>query len=265
MNPGELGTGEQVIAAFIGRKHTGKSKLARFLAATYPRDQVVVDLHGDDRPWQVDVKDSGYVELGEIPAKWPEHLRPEGRPLVLYYQPDAGSPTLVQDMDQAAGLAWAHGDCLLLVHEWGALALAHNQRERPMTSRVQSQGRKRKISVFEAMHRVHNVDTLTLVQADLIYVMAGGVTRREDRQRIATDIGWDEVEFTLAYNELEPYGYLLFDRRPGLAPEDPAKQFTEEDLRLTKWPALTKDELEAVERPPGRIEADTLADQQPEP
>jgi hypothetical protein len=260
VNPGELDPAQQVIAAFVGRKHAGKSKLARFLAQSYPYDQIIVDLHGDDRPWQLDVKDSGYAELGEIPARWPDHLRVEGKPLVVYYQPDAGSPTLVQDMDSAAGLAWAHGQCLLVVHEWGALALAHNQRERPMTSRVQSQGRKRKISVFECMHRVHNVDGLTLVQADLIYVMAQGVTRREDRQRIATDIGWDLDQFEAAYRELEPYGYLLADRRIP-PPDDPAAAFTEVDMRLTAWPALTKDELAEVERAPAPVE---LADQQPE-
>lgn len=263
MDPGELGSGEQVIAAFIGRKHAGKSKLLRSIAQTYPHDQVVVDLHGDDEPWQLGRKDSGYVRVEEIPARWPEHLRPErGGPLVIYYQPDAGSTMLVQDMDAASGLAWAHGRCLLVVHEWGALALAHNQRERPMTSRVLSQGRKREISLFEAMHRPHNVDTLTLTQADLVYVMAGGVTRREDRERIATDIGWDRDEFDLAYKELEPYGYLLFDRRipsPGLELEH-----TEQDLRLTKWPPLSQDELAEVMRP-ARREADTLADQQPEP
>jgi hypothetical protein len=243
LQPGELDPSQQTIAAFIGRKHSGKSKLMRHMAASYPYDQVQVDLHGDDRPAEINVKDSGVIEVSEIPPRWPEHQRPDdGRPMTVYYQPDAGSPTLIQDMDAASGLAWSRGRCLLVVHEWGALALAHNQRDRPMTSRVLSQGRKRKVSLFLAMHRPYNIDTLTLTQADLVFVFE--VPRKEDQERIATDIGWNVDDFKLALKELGPYEYLCFDRRIPPAAEG------EQDYRLTSWAPLSAEELAEVMRGP---------------
>ena len=241
LQPGELDPSQATIVAVIGRKRSGKSKFARWLASSWPHDAVIIDLHGDDRPWQVDVPESGWVELHEVPARWPEHLRADERPLWLYYHPDAGSPTLVEDMDAAAGLAWLHGNCLLLVHEWGALALAHNQRERPMTSRAQSQGSKRKITIIEAMHRPYNIDTLTLVQADVIVVF--DTPKKADRERIADDIGWDTDDFHLAHAELGKYQYLQFDRRV-----EPPEQ-GEQDLRLLRYPALSSQELDEVLRP----------------
>ncbi len=242
LQPGEINPAEQTIVAFIGRKKGGKSKLARHMAADYPYDQVHVDLHGDDRPPELGMQNSGVVELTEVPTRWPEHLRPEGRPLVLYYQPDAGSPTLIQDMDAAAGLAWRHGRCLLIVHEWGALALTHNQRERPFTSRVLSQGRKRQVSLFLLMHRPHNIDGLTLVQADIVICFE--IPKRADRERIADDIGWDLADLEAALEELPRWGYLLYDRR--IPPPGPGEQ----DLRLTSWPPLSEEELGELERGP---------------
>lgn len=243
LEPGQIDPAEQTIAAFIGRKHDGKSKLARWMAADYPYDQIHIDLHGDDRPPELDVKDSGVVQIHDVPTRWPEHLRVEGKPLVLYYQPDAGSPTLIEDMDAAMGLAWRHGRVLVIVHEWAALALAHNQRERPYTSRDLSQGRRRRISLFLLMHRPYNIDGLTLVQADM--VICFGIPKKADRQRIADDIGWPLEDFEAALAEREPYGYLLFDRR--VPPPGPG----ERDLRLTNWPALSEQELRELTRPAG--------------
>lgn len=242
LGPGELDPSKATIVAVIGRKRSGKSKYARWLAGSYPHDQVIVDLHGDDRPWQLDVKDSGWVQLHEIPVRWPEHLRVEGKPLILYYHPDAGSPTLVEDMDAAAGLVWRHGKCLLLVHEWGALALTHNQRRRPMTSRALSQGSKRKITIVEAMHRPYNIDSLTLVQADVVVVFE--TPKRADRERIADDIGWDVEDFHAAHARLRRYEYLQFDRRT----EAPAAE-GEQDLRLLHYPKLEDEELDEILKP----------------
>lgn len=244
LQPGEIDPDQQTIVAFIGRKHSGKSKLARFMAADYPYDQVHVDLHGDDRPPELDVKDSGVVEIHDIPTRWPEHLRVEGKPLVLYYQPLASSPTLLEDMDAAVGLAWRHGRCLVIVHEWGRLAIVH--RTPPMTMQVLSQGRKRKVSLFMCMHRPHNIDGLTLVQADV--VIATEVPKKADKQRIADDIGWDFDDFNAALEELAPYGYLQYDRRM------PRPGPGEDDLRLLKYPPLSEEELRLVERGRGPID-----------
>jgi len=239
LQPGQIDPGEQTIIAIVGRKHSGKSKLARYLAATYPYDQVVIDLHGDDRPAELADRDSGVVEISEAPPKWPEHLRVEEKPLVLYFQPDAGSSTLQEDMDAALGLAYAHGRCMVTVHEWGALAVVH--RTPPMTSRTLSQGRKRKTSLLMLMHRPHNVDELTFVQADMVICFE--VPNKRDREKLANGIGWPPDDFEAALAELQPYEYLLFDRRI------PRPEEGQPDLRLTSWPALSREELREVMRP----------------
>lgn len=257
IQPGELDAGRQTIVAIVGRKRSGKSKYARWLAASYPYDQVHVDLHGDDRPHDLGQRDSGVIQLDEIPPRWPEHLRPEGGgPMVLYYQPDAGSPTLVEDMDSASGLAWQHGRTLLLIHEWGALSLTHNQRARPMTSRILSQGSKRRVTLLAAMHRPYNVDRLTFSQADVVIVFE--VPELDDRERIAKPMGWPmggANGFEAAYADLHRYEYLQFDRRI------PPPEEGEVDRRLMIYPALSEEELREVLRP--GPEHDQLHDWQP--
>jgi energy-coupling factor transporter ATP-binding protein EcfA2 len=244
--PGELDPDRQTIVAIVGPKGCGKSKYARWVAASYPYDQVHLDLHGLDRPAELGQRDSGVVEIHEVPARWPEHLRPDQhRPLILYYQPDAASPTLLEDMDHLVGLAYTHGRCLLLVHEWGELARVH--RTPPMTRRTISQGRKRNVTALLLMHRPYNVDPMTWVQADVV-VMFELPTRR-DRDQIADNIAWQhppgtnrEEQLELALRELEPYGYLQYDRRgPKPAPG-------ELDDRLLAYPPLSPAELAEVTR-----------------
>lgn len=246
LQPGELDPARQTIITVIGRKGSGKSKLARHIASTYPFDQVVVDLHGEDRPAELAVKDSGVVQVSEAPARWPDHQRVEGKPLVLYLQPDAGSPTLLEDMDAAAGLAYSHGRCMLLVHEAGELYRVHQTP--PMARRALSQGRGRKVSMLLLAHRPHNLDPMVLVQSDVVICFE--VPNPRDRELIANGIGWPPREFDLALAELPTYGYLLFDRRIA-PPKPPAEPFTERDMRLTSWEPLSDQELaELTRRPP---------------
>jgi hypothetical protein len=245
--PGELDPGKQTIVAIVGSKGSGKSKYARWLAASYPYDQVILDLHGLDRPAETDQKDTGVVEIHEVPPKWPEHLRPdERRPLTLYYQPDAASPTLIEDMDAVAGLAYAHGKCLLLVHEWGELARVH--RTPPMTRRTISQGRRRNVTCLLAMHRPFNVDPMTWTQADVVVMFE--IPTKRDREQVVNNISWQhppgtnrEEQLELALRELEPYGYLQFDRR------GPKPQPDQLDDRLLAYPPLSPDELAEFLRP----------------
>src|SRR6266536_469818 len=225
LQPGELDPSKQTIVAVVASKGAGKSKLLRYLASSYPYDQLHLDLHGVDRPAELGVKDSGYVEIGDVPAKWPEHQRPEGKPLVLYYRPDAGSPTLLEDMDQAAGLAYAHGRCMFLCHEAGELFRVH--KTPPMSRRAMSQGRGRKVSMLLLAHRPHNLDPMVLVQSDVVICFE--VPNPRDRDLIADGIGWPPEDFRLALAELPTYGYLLFDRRT------PPPADGEQDMRLTSW------------------------------
>jgi hypothetical protein len=238
--PGELNPGEQTIHVVVGSKKSGKSKYLRWLAAGYPYDQVHIDLHGLDEPADVGVRDSGVVRIDEVPERWPEHLRPEpGVPLVLYYRPDAGSPTLAEDVDRAIGLAYTHGRTLVMVHEWGEHATVH--RTPPMTRRALSQGRGRQVPLLLAMHRPVNIYRMTWAQADVVVVFE--VPVKSDRQEIAEWIGWDVADFSAACDERPPYGYLLFDRR------QPPPELGQDDERLLNWPPLTQAELAEVLAP----------------
>lgn len=243
LQPGELDPSQQTIVAVVGSKGTGKSKRLRHYAITYPYDQLHIDLHGVDRPPEVGVKDSGVVEISEVPPKWPEHLRVEGKPLILYYQPDSGSPTLLEDMDAAMGLAYAHQRCLVLVHEWGELAKVGQTP--PMTRRTLSQGRGRRVTLLLAMHRPYRIDLMTWTQADVVIVMADGIPKPRDRQEVADNIGVAQPVFEATYEALVPFGYMQYDRRQ--ARPDPGSD--QPDKRLLRYPPLTEEELRAVMRP----------------
>lgn len=244
LGPGELDPNVQTIGMVIGTKGSGKSKYLRYVAASYPYDQVIIDLHGVDEPAETGIKDSGVVRIDEVPTRWPEHLRPKPEtPLILYYQPDVGSPTLLEDMDAGSALAYTHGRTLLLVHEWGALGHVH--KTPPATRRCLSQGRKRKVTMLLAMHRPVDIDRMTWVQAD--WVALFDVPVQDDQDIISKNIGWDTQDFRLAIQgalaedeRREPYDYLLFDRRI------PRPRPGEQDDRLLAFPALTEEELRGV-------------------
>lgn len=247
LQPGELDPSRQTIISIVGSKGSGKSKYARYVAAGYPYDQLHIDLHGIDRPAEVDDPRSGVVDLhGEVPARWPEHLRVDDKPLIVYYQPDAGSPTVLADMDEAVGLAYSHRRCLVIVHEWGELARVHQTP--PMTRRALSQGRGRQVSLLLLMHRPANVDMMTFTQSDVVVCFE--VPKKADRERIVDDISWQEPDgtnrlddFTLALRQLPPYGYLQFDRR------GPKPTHGEIDGRLLAYPPLSDEELASVVNP----------------
>lgn len=246
-NESFLDPDQQTIMAFVGRKHSGKSKLIRHVALSYPWDQIVIDFHGDDRPWQLDEErkpgEPYFWEVSEddIPDRWPEWKRPSEDdsveiPMVLYYQPDAGSTDSIWNCDNIMKLAYLHTRCLVIVHEWGVLAKVH--RTPPFTSRILSQGRNKQISLMMAMHRSHGVDPMTFVQADLVATFE--VPNRSDKETIADGIGWNRDDFIIAADNLPPFGYLLYDRRPtenGQSPE------------LLEYPPLSENELKEVMGP----------------
>ncbi len=245
---GLLSPDEQTVIAVVGRKHSGKSKLVRHIAASYPYDQIIIDYHGDDRPWQLDVERTPgmpyfwQINENEVPERWPEWKRPDEDdvaevPMILYCQPDAGSSDVVGQMDELFKLAWLHTRCMVIVHEWGEQARVH--RTPPYTRRVLNQGRNRQISLIMAMHRPRGVETNTFPQADLVAVFQ--VPIKGDRDLIADGIGWDRDDFSAGVNGLPPYGYLLYDRR--LPPPVEGAP----DRRLLEYPPLTPDELAEID------------------
>jgi len=92
------------------------------------------------------------------------------------------------------------------------------------------------------MPRPLTVNTLVLGQADLVYAFE--LPSPADRQRVADNIGWDNVSFTEGMKLLKPHEYLRFDaNEPKPESDDP-----EDDDRLLHMPALPPDEVAAVLR-----------------
>jgi hypothetical protein len=234
---GRIDTHRGIIATFIGKKRSGKSVMALLLFRSYPGDRVVIDVAGDDGPVGPDVVNlKGTVD--DLPHRWPEHLREDGKPMTLRYCPDAGSPTFLEDMDCVVSLAMTHGDCCLLVHEAGRLAPA-NQTQ-PHTKRLLMHNRHQRVTALFCMPRSQGIDPLILSQSDLVYTFE--VPNPADRRRIAETIGWNPRDFDDAVHDLGPHEYLRFDGNE-MKPNQ-----GDEDDRLLHFPPLPADVVNDVKR-----------------
>lgn len=191
----------------VGRKGQGKSELAYQLWESWPADRIVIDTTGDllgpkGHP------DPDTVDLDiPPPSHWPSYLKEaDADRLSLRYVPDHSQPDYVDDMDRVVGMAFAHGNCLLLIEEMGEVAPAG--RTRPHTRRALHMSRHQDLTIIETMPRTMDVDPLALAQADLIYCF--DLPNPDDRKRLADVIGWDRRTVDDAISELDDHGYLRF-------------------------------------------------------
>lgn len=229
-----------VIIVCVGKKRSGKTVMSMLFFESYAGDKVVIDVAGDDGPLGPDV-----IELkgtaGELPRKWPEHLRQDrGRgpePMTLRYVPDPGSATYAEDMDAVVGIAMSHGNCALMVHEMGVLA--PSGRVKRHTARFLRFNRHRKVTGIFAAPRPITMDPLVIAQADLIYVFDLPVP--EDQQRVAKTVGWPPNDFSDLVKDLGAHEYLRYD-----ANQDKPEDDSDPDLRLVHYPALPADVVQQV-------------------
>jgi hypothetical protein len=237
---GQLDPRQGVIISCFGKKRSGKTIMADRIFMSYPGDQVILDITGNDGPHGPDVINlTGTV--ANLPHKWPEWRRQYDRhdrpvPMVLRYVPDAGSPTQAEDMDHVIGLAMAHGNCGILVQEIGVLAPAN--RTQPHTRRLLMHNRHAGVTAIFCGPRPAGIDTLVLAQSDLVYVFE--LPSPADRRRIADTIGWDPDEFDQAVHDLGAHEYLRFDSNM-IKPADGAP-----DFRLISCPRLPDHEVAPV-------------------
>lgn len=246
---GRIPPDKGVIVSCFGKKGSGKSLMALQIFRTYPYDRVVIDIAGDDGPIRPDdptiVRLEGTVQTESLPESWPEYLRAEDKPMTLVYMPDPGSSTFLEDMDHVVGLALGHGGCCLLVHEVGVLTRAN--RTPPNTRRALMHNRHHQLTALFCGPRPADIDTLVLVQSDLVYCFE--LPNRDDRERIADMCGCPRDEFHEAMESLGTHEYLLYDS--GVPKPAPG----EEDRRLVPYAALPADTVGATERwafPKGR-------------
>lgn len=233
---GEIEPEKGVIITCLGKKRSGKSVMAKLWFASYPYDRIVIDVNGTDGPHRDVIELRGTVD--ELPKRWPEHLREDGRRMTLRYHPDAGSPTFLEDVDAVLGLAWTTGRVCVLIHEVGLIAKAN--RTPPHMLRILQSNRHRQLTVIMCCPRPHTVDPMVLSQADLVYVFE--LPNRRDREKVAGEIGWPVDDFAHGVDELGPHEYLRADtneNRPGDG---------EQDMRLISCDALPADVVAQLDR-----------------
>ncbi len=240
-----------VIITCVGKKRSGKSIMGLLFFRAYPGDKVVIDVAGDDGPVGEDVvtiEGQGFwkgapggrreYDPGDLPMSWPDHLRDGEKPMIVRYVPDPRSETYLMDMDHIVGLAMAHQDCAILVHEIQALAPAGQTP--PNMRRLLMHNRHQRITAIFCGPRSQTIDILVLQQSDLIYTFElQGV---EDRKRIAENIGWNVREFDAAVLDLGRHEHLVFDANVD------KPQYEEEDTRLVHMGAVPPDEVEKIKR-----------------
>lgn len=239
----EIADGRIIVA--VGKKRSGKSIMGKYLFRSYPGDRLIIDVAGDDGPVGPAVHEIVGRTVDDLPTMWPEHLRDftdKGRPkqMTLRYAPDAGSPTVAQEIDHVIGLGLIQGGkaanegrtgVCILVHEIGVVAPVH--RTQPWMRRLLAHNRHNSATLIGCGPRPQTVDPLVLQQADLIYTFE--MMNPNDRKRVAETIGWSPVDFTDAVNRLGPHEYLRYDANE-LQPDH-----GEADTRLLHFPALPEE------------------------
>jgi hypothetical protein len=226
-----------IIISCFGKKRSGKSVMGLLLFHGYPYDRVVIDPAGDDGPIGPDVIEL-HGDVSSLPRKWPESKRRDDKPMTLRYVPDAGSPTFLEDLDAVVGLVMAHGRTCLLVHEVGLAAPVH--RTPPHMRRLLNANRHRQVTAIFCGPRPVNIDPLVLAQSDVVDTFE--LPNPNDRERVASTIGWDPKDFSAGVDELAAHEYLQFDGNME-KPEPGA-----DDLRLVHMPALPAEVVTDVKR-----------------
>lgn len=194
-----------------GRKGSGKSELTHVLWQSWPDDRVVIDVphdfiakgHEDRLPPE---ERTQHLD-SPVPARWPAHLKDPGQPrLSLTYEPDVGADDYREEMDRVVGMAYTHGDCLIVIEEVGLVAPAGQTL--PHTRRLLHMGRHHRVYSVLNAPRPMDIDPLVIANADVVYVF--DLPQPADRKRVADNIGYSPREFDQAVGALPDHGYLRY-------------------------------------------------------
>lgn len=193
----------QMISVF-GRKGEGKSALANMLYRDWPGvDKLVLDVSGDDRPWERSRR------ISDPPSKMPAREKPE-IPVDLWYVGNPSSATYRDDLDRAIRAVLFPRDrrTLIAIHEIGEVMPAG---QTPGHGRLLlQQGRHFNVSSILCGPRPIDIEPLALQQSDEVFCY--DLPNPNDRRRIAETIGFEPRDVDEAFRELRERGTHWFLR-----------------------------------------------------
>jgi len=188
----------------VGRKRSGKSEYTYRLWDTWDGDRVVVDVTGDFIGKHPE-PDTVTLPVPP-PARWPEELRKDDQRMSLRYVPDIKAPDWQADCDRVVGLAYDHGDTLLVVEEVSAVGAGGLPF--PRTRQALHHGGHVGLYIIANGPRAKGIDPLWIAQADEVVVFPG--VGPLDRKRIAECINWDARDFDQRARNLGQYEHLRY-------------------------------------------------------
>jgi hypothetical protein len=147
------------------------------------------------------------IDLEHPPPKhWPEHLRKDNERMSLRWVPDIDAPDWREDCDRVVGLAYNHGDTLLVVEEVGTVGPVGLPY--PNARKALHHGGHVGLYVVANGPRAIGVDPLWISQADEVVVFPLASPR--DRKRIAENIAWESKDFDRAVQALGDREHLRY-------------------------------------------------------
>lgn len=199
--PDELDPEASNFVMLLGKKRSGKSVRARAFAEQWPRRLLVIDvLH--------EIEMDGALILNTVPKAWPTTEDDKGQrwPVQrVVIRIDMGAADHIEQIDAAFGLAYSTGDVLVWVDEVHVSMPTEKSRRMHHARRILVHGRHRLISLLLCGPRPTHVDRLCLMQSD--HVLVFDLPQRDDRERIADDLGVDRDDLAEIINTLPPHGY----------------------------------------------------------
>jgi hypothetical protein len=196
----------------FGKKNSGKSVFSRSFYRSWPGDKLCIDVNGNAGPGE----DAETVPI-EVArgGKWPARqlqLGERPRPRNLYVRANPMSPTFVDDLDRAVGMALLPQDHTTLLWAGEVNKLMPNGRPGPHLNTVLEQNRHYHVPVIFDGPRPVWLSPTVLMQADLVAVYR--LPQVSDRKRIAECIGAEYSTFERVCRETwrtDPHAFVLCD------------------------------------------------------
>jgi hypothetical protein len=193
------------IISVFGKRRSGKSTVNRALYNGYPGDKICIDVNGDADP--------GGDDLEPITGDLPTHMPPrrDGKRRNLYYRADPGSPTYVDDLDRALGLALYPQDRPTMVWCGEVGEFCKGGRSGPHMRRLLHQNSHYAATVLFDGPRPIDIDKLVIAQAQ--HVIMFRMPDPDDRKHTAKVMGVPPADLEEAHDELVrrgPYWWLHY-------------------------------------------------------